>query len=151
MKHMNKYEKLAIGAAIILAVASILVQFIFRKAEPRSINIGSIFTEPHAYSTGATYVSTQLTNSLATLLISRATSSRTFCEVCQNSTSSAIVWLFKQGTSTGVAVNLGYPLYSSSTNFGLPCARYDADDPWTGQVWGIAGVTTTVTTSCVQN
>lgn len=109
--------------------------------------VGNIFSNDNAYSTGVTYASSTLTNSVATLLIPRAASSRTYAEVCVRA-SVGVIWIYKQATSTGVSVDQGHPLYASSTSSLYPqydgCVKYDADDPYTGQVWGITDTTSSV-------
>ena len=138
---MNKLEKIAVIVSAILLVAIVFVGF---QVLNKKASLGNIFVESNAYSGAATYTSSTLTNSLAVSLVPRATSSRHYAKVCQGSTSTAIVRLYKQATSTGVVINQGYPLHPSSTPNGNFCMSIDANDPYTGQIWGIAPTTTTV-------
>lgn len=118
-----------------------------------SVNLRGIETSPNSYSSAPTYSTSTLTNNLATAIVPRATSSRVYAQVC-NYISSDILWIYKQATSTGVVISRGSPVFaSSSTNYPQlqPCFRIDADDPYTGQIWGIINSTSTITIEYLQN
>ena len=143
---MNKIEKTVIGLALVLSVISLVVRF------PGKQVVGNIFVEENAYSSAVTYSSTTLTNDVVTSLIPRATSSRNIARVCvaENSANNVATKIFKQATSTGITIELGYPIYGSSTDASQICMTVNANDPYTGQIWGISDATTTVTTEYSQ-
>jgi hypothetical protein len=110
--------------------------------------LGNIFVNEDAYGSGVTFTSSTLTNNVATLLIPRATSSRTMARVCFTPGQGTIVWLFAQGTSTGVMVNEGTPIFATSSAMygGIPgCKTYNASDPYFGGVYSITSATSSVT------
>lgn len=113
--------------------------------------VGNIFRESNSYSQALTY-STNTLNTGAEELVARATSSRTYCEICHSPTNSTLdpVFLFKQATSTGVAVNSGKAIFATSSIEGS-CMRLDTSDPYTGAIWGISTASTTVTIGCIQS
>ena len=143
---MNKIEKTVIGLALVLSVISLVVRF------PGKQVVGNIFVEENAYSSAVTYTSTTLTNDVATLLVSRATSSRTYAQVCyrEDSANNVPIKIFKQATSTGIAITSGHPIYSSSTSAGQNCFRVDMNDPYTGQIWAISAATTSASIEVLQ-
>lgn len=149
---MKQIEKAAIIVAVIFSLVALGVQFLKSDRAPQSF--GNIFVGPNAYSSAVTYTSSTLTNSVATSLVPRATSSRSYAQVCfgDNSANSQPVFLFKQATSAGVALNVGHAIYASSTGTSGPkCLRADWDDPYTGQIWGITNATATVWIEYLQN
>lgn len=125
---------------IILAIAIVAGALIISNGNQR--NVGNIFTNPNAYSSGVSYTSSTLTNSVAKLLLPRATSSRTMAKICLISGNTT--YLYKQATSTGVVVNQGDPIYLASSTASRTCATYDANDPYIGDVWSISDATSTV-------
>lgn len=129
----------------LIALAGAVVLFILYSAYSQESKIvGNIFTDTDAYSgvQPITYTSSTLSGGVATLLVPRATSSRTYALVSQlNGTST--VFIYKQTTSTGVVVDQGTPLFTSSTPSGSPFFRVDKNDPYTGEIWGVSNGTTT--------
>lgn len=149
---MKKIEKIAIIAAVVLSFLGVGLQLFPDKPvqKPQDINIGNIFTHPEAYSSIPSYSSTTFANNLATLVIPRATSSRAYAQICLLETSTSTVWLYK-ATTTNAIMGQGDPIYSSSTAASKPCKRYDASDPFTGAVYAISRVTSTVIYEFVQD
>jgi len=153
-KTMKKSEKLLLLIVFIVIVVCLLgiwrSLWIVLPTE-NSINLGNLFSELHAYSGGLTYSTTSITNEIATLLLQRATTSRTIARFCQIA-GAAPTWIYKQGTSTNVVKNMGFPI-ASSTGDALNydnCMTIDASDPYTGQVWGFSSATTTISVEAKQ-
>lgn len=146
---MNKIEKIVLALAIIISILSVVIQLAISDKP-----IGNIFVESNAYSAAPTYASTTITNNLATSLIPRAASSRNIARICHrdDSANNVAVFIFKQATSTGVAVvGGGFPIYSSSTSAGQNCFMVGINDPYLGEIWGISSATTSVTIEYLQN
>jgi len=152
---MTKTEKLIIALVVVLSAVSIVGQIARRNPQALPPGVGSLFVQSNSYSTPPTYTSTTLTNDIATELVARATSSRNIARICMredNASSTFPVYIWKQGTSTGVATSSGYPIYfNASTSNSQSCFTVDASDPYTGQIWGIAKTTTTLTIEVLQN
>ena len=145
---MNKLTQLIFGILVIsllILIASVVIK-------ENVVSFGNINVNENAYSSAPVYSTSTLTNSVATLLLARATSSRTYAKIC-NPQGSDIVWIYKQSTSTNVVVNRGTPIYSSSTT-GYPqlnsCITFDDNDPYMGGVYGIVSATSTVTIESIQ-
>ncbi|KKM64270.1 hypothetical protein LCGC14_1503110, partial [marine sediment metagenome] len=140
-----KIEKTVIGLALILSVISLIVSIPGKQA------VGNIFVEENAYSSAVIYTSSTLTNDTATLLVSRATSSRTYAQICfrEDSANNVPIKIFKQATSTGIATTSGHPIYASSTSM-RDCFRVDMNDPYTGQIWAISAATTSASIEVLQ-
>jgi len=99
-----------------------------------------------AYSSGVTHSSSTLTNSVAKKILS-SNGERQMVELCLDQAGTAgTVWLYKIATSTGVITGQGQPIFASSS-YQRACLRFDASDPWTGEIWGISSVTSTVSIS----
>lgn len=146
---MNKLQKSILALALLLGLIGVGLNLIVRN---QPVNVGSIFEERDAYSSAPTYSTTSLSNSTATSLVSRATSTRTFVEIC-SVTGDAVVYLYKQATTTGVAVQQGHPIIATSTASYSQydnCFKVDSNDPYTGQIYGISSVTTTVSIESLQ-
>ena len=154
---MKNIEKIAIGTAILLSLVGLGLQLVPDKPQqPPQVtvqlpaNLGNIFTNADAYSGIPTYSSTTFANNLATLIIPRATSSRAYAQICLLEASTSTVWLYK-ATSTGAVPGVGDPIFSSSTQADKHCKRYDASDPFTGAVYAISRVTSTLIYEFVQD
>ena len=138
-------QNIFIALALIIALAAFGVNF-FKQP------VGSVFSEPNAYSAAPTY-STNTLNSGAELLVSRAANRRSFVRIC-NVTGQDVVFLYKQNTATGVIIDQGSPIYATSgTNWPqVPaCMTLDANDPYTGAIFGISSASTTVSIEQLQN
>jgi len=136
---MKKPEKILLVLALVISLGSLWYGW----SQSKDDSLGNIFKESNSYSLPLTYtIATVGTN--PQLLLSRATSSRSYGSICSSELSTSTVWLYKQVTSTGVVVSQGNPIYPTSTSSGKLCAVYDSADPYTGTVWGIANTTTTV-------
>ena len=138
--------------AITLTISIIAIGFSalhYLRPEPQN-PVGSLFVEENAYTEVATY-STNTLNSGAELVLSAATSTRTYCEICHSPTNNTLdpVFLFKQGSASGVVVNSGKAIFATSS-IESSCMRIDADDPYLGAVFAISSASTTVTIECVQ-
>ena len=141
---MNKNLQIAFG---IIIVGLFAVSVIQGMKISQTDTLGSLFVSENSYSSAPTYSTSSVVITAGSLL-ARATSSRTFAKICNQSANT--VYLYKQATSTGVVTNMGYPIYATSSN-GLSCATYDANDPYLGQIWGIAAATSTVSIESIQN
>ena len=133
-----------------LAIGILVGWFLIGKEQ---VNLRGIETSPNAYSSAPSYSTSTLTNNLAPAIVPRATSSRVYAQVC-NYISSDILWVYKQATSTSVVIGRGSPVFaSSSTQYPQfqPCFRVDANDAYTGQIWGIINSSTTITVEYLQN
>ena len=144
---MNKLTQLVFG----IIVVSLLTFIAFKDIKE---NLGNLNVNENAYSSASTYSTSTLTNSSATLLLSKATSSRTYAKIC-NPKGADIAFIYKQATSTGVSINAGTgsPIFaSSSTSYPQldACFNINSDDPYLGQVWGIVNATSTLTIESVQ-
>ena len=142
---MNKLERVILALVVIISVMAFGVQFSGKQA------VGNIFVEENAYSSAVIYTSSTLTNDTATLLVSRATSSRTYAQICfrEDSANNVPIKIFKQATSTGIATTSGHPIYASSTSM-RDCFRVDMNDPYTGQIWAISAATTSASIEVLQ-
>ncbi len=144
---MKKY--IIIG--IIIAIVSFFIGYYSMPIE-RYI-YGNLNVSENAYNDSVTYATSTLTNGVATLLVQKATSTRTYAKVCNPSGTDVLAWIYKQSTSTGVVINKGTPIFASSTT-AYPqidvCMTIDEKDPYSGQVWGIVNSTTTLTIESVQ-
>ena len=141
---MKKENIIIIGLAVaILAIGGLY----FRSGETQK-NFGNLNVNENAYSSGITYATTSISTNIATSLLVRATSSRTYAKICNLSAN--YVYLYKQSTSTGVLTGMGEPLSATSSN-GISCATYNSIDPYTGQIFGITGATSTVSIESLQN
>ena len=133
---------------ILVVAALVFAGVMLLRDSGDEVQLGNLVKDRDAYSGAATYTAPSLVNNTATSILSRATSSRNIAKICNIGADT--VWTFKQATSTNVAVNTGYPIYSSSTNAAQSCLVLDELDPYTGEVWGIATATTTITVETVQ-
>lgn len=140
---MKKSEKLIVVLATVLSFAAFALQFagIFGE-EPKKA--GNIVVDENAYSSSTVYTSSSLTGNLATLVVPKATSTRTYAQVCLSEAATSSVWVYKQGTSTGIVVGGGEAIYPSSSAASKPCLRVDANDPYYGEIWVITRPTGTV-------
>ncbi len=131
--------------------------FILLKNPPVVQNLAGIQSLKTTYTKNSSYSSTTLSNGVATLIISKATSSRSYASVCFASSSqlnavTSTVWIYKQATSTGVVVNLGFPLYQAINSVAATtiqnnpdsCKVFDVNDPYTNAVYAIANNTSTL-------
>lgn len=130
---MSKDTKYIIGAIVIVFL---LLTFSQPSVNPVLKGIEKTLT---AYSGASTYSTVSVTG-VAVEILPKATSSRSYAEICN--LGAGRVWIFKQATSTGVAVNTGKALYSTSTTNGVNCVFYGVDDPYTGAVWGVSSEAT---------
>ena len=105
--------------------------------------LGNLFVDENAYSSTPTYTSSTISNGSATVILVRATSSRTFAKICDR-TGATTTWIYKQATTTGVVTGMGSPILASSTNVYSPCFIVDYNDPYLGQLVAISGATTTL-------
>ena len=144
---MNKENKIIIGIGVVIIV--LLAVMVFKiDTTNKTQKLGNLNVNENAYSQAATYSTSSISTNTATSLLVRATSSRTFVNVCNLSNNT--VYLYKQATSTGVALGMGYPLFATSTG-NQGCKSYDEIDPYLGQIWGIADATATVSVEYLQN
>lgn len=146
---MNNTIKIPIVLTGISIGIGLLIGYIVWGGE----TLGNIAREQNAYSSALTHTSSTLTNSVATRVLTRATSSRSTAKIC-NRDGVERVWLYKQATSTGVAVNQGFPIYATSGTAWPqlpPCLVLDANDPYLGEIWAITSATTTITIESLQN
>jgi len=139
-------KKTAIIAIVISIIAIGFAGIALTKKTNDVDVVGNIFSEKNAYSGGITYSTSTLDAGVATSLVSRATTTRNYVEICH--LTGGIIYLYKQATSTGIVVGMGKPLFASTTD--TSCARWDEYDPYTGQVWGIGSVTSTVSVETKQ-
>ena len=116
----------------------------------RDTPVGSLFVSENAYSGAVTY-STNTLNTGAEEVLVRATSSRTYAEICHSPVNSTRdpVFLFKQSGVSGVAVNSGKAIFATSSTKGS-CMRLDTDDPYLGAVFAISLASTTLTIESIQ-
>lgn len=136
---MKTIEKLAILAAILISTVSLALQFAPKQVElPKA---GSLFTERNAYSTASAYATTTVGLNAAVKILPRATSTRNFAEIC-NTSDVGRLHVYNQATSTGVTSAQGTILYGTTTTNGDNCMRFDANNPYTGEVWGIGSIAT---------
>jgi hypothetical protein len=136
-------KKIIIG--ILIAMVGFMVgYFAFQENKPQIV--GNILNNDNAYSVGGTYVTSTLTSGVATLLVPRATSSRTYAKVTVLG-DAARVFIYKQATSTGVVVNRGSIIFASTTTQypQFPAEfKVDSSDPYTNEIWGVSEATTSV-------
>ncbi len=135
---MNKIIQIIFGIVVVGLLAVITLKVY---APAKNVPLGSLFVDENAYSSGVSYTSSTMTTNIATSLLVRATSSRTFVKICNRSANT--VDIYKQSTSTGIVVGMGTPLHATSTT-GVDCVTYDSSDPYLGQVWGISAITSTL-------
>lgn len=143
---MNKQNITIVGLIIVLFAVGGLY---FKQTKT---NLGNLNVNENAYRSGVAYSTSSILGNVATSLILKATSSRTYAEVCV--VTGNRIWIYKQATSTGIATGMGYPLYSTTTATGFeyePCFKVDASDPYLGEIWAIAETTSTVTVDYLQN
>ena len=142
---MNKSIQLFFGIIAIALLASIAVnQSGFLKR-----NLGNLNVDENAYSSGVTYTSSTISNNVATVILARATSSRTFAKICDR-TGATTTWIYKQATTTGAILGMGSPILASSSNLYPPCLAIDSLDPYLGQLVAISGATTTLSIESLQ-
>lgn len=145
---MNKITQIILFIGIIAVGFSAIIYINGLKS-----NLGNLNVNDNAYSSSATYSTSTLTNGVATLLVQKATTTRTYVKVCNPSGTDVLAWIYKVSTSTNVVVNKGTPIFASSTT-AYPqidaCMTINENDPYLGQVWGIVNSTTTLTIESVQ-
>ena len=121
----------AIGFIIAIGVASYVA------GQSSDNGLAGLESDPNGYSGAAEYSSSTLVADTATAVLARATSTRNFAEICHVSGTST-VYLYKQATSTGVAVGMGHPIVPISEDAGNICKAFNIEDPYTGQIWAIS-------------
>ena len=143
---MNKSIQLFFGIIAIALLASIAVnQSGFLKR-----NLGNLNVDENAYSSGVTYTSSTISNNVATVILARATSSRTFAKICDR-TGATTTWIYKQATTTGAVLGMGSPIFATTTHNMYPsCLAIDSLDPYLGQLVAISGATTTLSIESLQ-
>ena len=131
----NNLKKILIGVAIGVVGMYILGLFLVGDNTTRMGSAGS----PNLYSGESTNSSTTVGVG-ATSVLSRNVN-RQWAKICNDG--EGIVWLYETATDTGVILNLGLPIASSTAY--EHCYTIDPLHAYQGQVYGIADVTTTVT------
>ena len=144
---MNKIEK-AILVVIVMVFAVIVINGFLIYESINDGKLGSLNVSENAYTSDVVYTSSTISGN--TLFLSRATSSRTFGRICQKDSSINTVWLFK-ATTTGMQVNMGSPIYPSSSPAGKTCEIYDINDPFLGAVYGTSSGAASVSIEVLQN
>lgn len=158
---MNKITKLVFGVVLLGLIVFVAVNTYKNKVvvvnNQSNQNLGNLFVNENAYGDNNTiYSTTTLVRNVATLILSRATSTRNFAKICHLHTTDALnaiptstVFLYKQSTSTGVNMYGGIPIYipiniaTTVNRIGTDCVSFNFEDPYIGEVWGIANATAT--------
>ncbi len=99
---------------------------------------GGLNVLPTGYSSGSTNSSTTFGVSATSILARNV--DRQWAKICNDSL--GIVWIYETATATGVVVNMGTPIASSTAY--EHCYTIDTNHPYTGQVYGIGSTTTTI-------
>lgn len=133
------------STAILSARANLVAQkaLTYQYAFESGISNLGVGVETAPYNTTSTYTSSTIVGNTATELMPRARNFRVYGRICNVNATGTTAWLFRQSTSTGVAVRTGHPIASSTLNIDQ-CFRVGQNDPYFGAVWGIADSSTTL-------
>lgn len=123
---------------IILAVVVLVVALGFALIMKDNKFGGGLNVLPNSYSGGVTNSSTTVNKTATSILAKNA--DRLWATICNDD--SGVVWIYETATSTGMVINQGYPIASSTVY--NHCYTIDDSHPYTGQVYGIASATSIV-------
>ena len=129
---MNKIEKLIIVVVLIVSLGSLGISW---NRSP----LGGLSKQLNAYSGVSAYSTVSVTGNSAVEVLTRSVT-RSYARVCN--IGQGIVYIYKQNSNSGVVINQGHPLYSTTTTNGDNCITLGVNDPYTGALWAIADIAT---------